>query len=44
MGIIVTINTDKENNTFWWNNGNFYWSAMESTLCSVIIHSTISEK
>jgi hypothetical protein len=44
MGIMVTINNDKENNTFWWSNGNFYWSAMESKLCSVINHSTISEK
>jgi len=44
MGIIVTINIDKENNTFWWSNGNFHWSAMESKIFSVINHSAISGK
>jgi hypothetical protein len=44
MGIIVTINNDKENNTFWWRNYNLYWSAMECKIFSVVNHTTISEK
>jgi len=43
-GIIVTLNIDNENNTFWWSNGNFHWSAMECKIFSVINHSAISEK
>jgi hypothetical protein len=44
MGSIDTINNEKENNTFWWSNGNFYWSAMECKIFSAINHATISEK
>jgi hypothetical protein len=44
LGVIAAINIDKENNTFWWSNGNFCWSAMESKIFSVINHSAISEK
>jgi hypothetical protein len=44
MGIIVTVINDKENNTFLWSNGNFYWSATECKIFSVINHEKISEK